>query len=211
MDKNRVRTLLLSAAILALGMVLLGWMLRNGILRFKESERVVTVKGLSEQEVKADRVIWPLTYKVIGNDLPELYNSIEKTNATIIAFLKKNGIDEKEITVSPSQLVDLKADRYGSYNPSTYHYGIDRSHRQCRFGSQSDATTRRSAQTRGRHWRRRLPIPDRISLYRAQRHQAQNDRRGDGQCPDYGREICTRFEKQTGKDSYRLSRAVLHQ
>ena len=47
MDKNRVRTLLLSAAILALGMVLLGWMLRNGILRFKESERVVTVKGLS--------------------------------------------------------------------------------------------------------------------------------------------------------------------
>ena len=103
MDKNKINATLFSAVILALGLVLLGWMLRNGIIRFKESERVVTVKGLSEQEVKADRVIWPLTYKVIGNDLPELYNSIEKTNATIIAFLKKNGIDEKEITVSPSQ------------------------------------------------------------------------------------------------------------
>ena len=76
MHKNKIHTTLLSAAILALGMVLLGWMLRSGIVHFKESERIVTVKGLSEQEVKADRVIWPLTYKVIGNDLPELYNNI---------------------------------------------------------------------------------------------------------------------------------------
>ena len=51
MEKNKIQTALLSAAILALGMVLLGWMLRSGIIHFKESERVVTVKGLSEQEV----------------------------------------------------------------------------------------------------------------------------------------------------------------
>lgn len=124
MEKNKIQTTLLSAAILALGMVLLGWVLRSGIVHFKESERVVTVKGLSEQEVKADRVIWPLTYKVIGNDLPELYNNIEKNNATIISFLKENGIDEKEITVAPSQLVDLKAERYGNYNSTPYRYNI---------------------------------------------------------------------------------------
>lgn len=105
METNNSRVMLWSAALIAAGLVLLGWTLRSGIVHFKDSERVVTVKGLSEQEVKADRVIWPLMYKQVGDDLTVLYNNIEKTNGTIIAFLRSNGVDEKEITIAPSQLV----------------------------------------------------------------------------------------------------------
>ena len=110
METNNSRVMLWSAALIAAGLVLLGWTLRSGIVHFKDSERVVTVKGLSEQEVKADRVIWPLMYKQVGDDLTVLYNNIEKTNGTIIAFLRSNGVDEKEITIAPSQLVDMAAE-----------------------------------------------------------------------------------------------------
>ena len=112
METNNSRVMLWSAALIAAGLVLLGWTLRSGIVHFKDSERVVTVKGLSEQEVKADRVIWPLMYKQVGDDLTVLYNNIEKTNGTIIAFLRSNGVDEKEITIAPSQLVDMAAELY---------------------------------------------------------------------------------------------------
>ena len=122
METNNSRVMLWSAALIAAGLVLLGWTLRSGIVHFKDSERVVTVKGLSEQEVKADRVIWPLMYKQVGDDLTVLYNNIEKTNGTIIAFLRSNGVDEKEITIAPSQLVDMAE----LYNPNAprYRYSV---------------------------------------------------------------------------------------
>lgn len=120
---NSPRVTLWSAALIAAGLVLLGWTLRSGIVHFKDSERVVTVKGLSEQEVKADRVIWPLMYKQVGDDLTVLYNNIEKTNGTIIAFLRSNGVDEKEITIAPSQLIDMAAELYNP-NAPRYRYSV---------------------------------------------------------------------------------------
>ena len=78
METNNSRVMLWSAALIAAGLVLLGWTLRSGIVHFKDSERVVTVKGLSEQEVKADRVIWPLMYKQVGDDLTVQHRKDER-------------------------------------------------------------------------------------------------------------------------------------
>ena len=117
------KKIVIAAALLALGFVFAGGLLRNGIIRFKESERVVSVKGLSEKEVKADRVIWPLMYKVAGNNLSDLYNTIETSNAKIVSFLKTNGISEEEITISPAQVIDMDAERYVSEGVK-YRYNV---------------------------------------------------------------------------------------
>ncbi len=103
-----------AAFLLGLAIVLLGIFLRGGILKFKESERVVTVKGLSEREVAADKVIWPLVYKEVGDDLPGLYRTLESKNAKIVSFLVTNGIDAAEISVAPPNIIDLEAERYAS-------------------------------------------------------------------------------------------------
>ena len=115
---ENTKKIVIAAALLALGLVFAGGLLRNGIIRFKESERVVSVKGLSEKEVKADRVIWPLMYKVAGNNLSELYNTIESSNAKIVDFLKTNGISE-----TPAQVIDMDAERYVSQGVR-YRYNI---------------------------------------------------------------------------------------
>lgn len=103
-----------AAAVLAVGIIVAGWLLYRGVAHFKDSDRVVSVKGLSEKEVKADRAIWPLVYKLAGNDVTSLYNTIESTNAKIVSFLVSNGIAKEEITVSPAEVIDMDAERYVS-------------------------------------------------------------------------------------------------
>lgn len=111
----------IESAILAVGMLLLGLMIRNGINDVKDKERIVTVKGLAEMEVPADKVTWPLMYKDIGNDPAALYTNIEKKNQAIVRFLKSNGITDEEISVAPPEIIDMKAERYTNENVS-YRY-----------------------------------------------------------------------------------------
>ncbi len=112
----------LEAAIIAVGLLLLGWMIKGGINDFKDKERNVTVKGLAEMEVPADKVTWPLTFKDIGNDLVVLYTNMEKKNDAIVKFLKANGIEENEISMAPPEVIDLQAERYYSSENKPYRY-----------------------------------------------------------------------------------------
>lgn len=102
--------------IIALAVVAFGSMMQNAMNRFANRERVVTVKGLSEREVPADKVIWPLIYKELGNDPATIYSRIEKKNATVVAFLKEHGLDEAEVTVNAPQIKDRFADSWSQSN-----------------------------------------------------------------------------------------------
>lgn len=115
--------LAIAAALIALGIFLGGYTIANSIITTTEMSRVVNVKGLSVREVPADKVIWPITYKEIGNSLTDLYNTINKKNDIIISFLKENGIDESEIIIAAPEIVDLQAERYGNQN-YTYRYNV---------------------------------------------------------------------------------------
>lgn len=106
----------IEAAILAMAIVVFGTFIKNSLDRYTDKERVVTVKGLSEREVSADKVIWPLIYKELGNDPAEIYQRIEKKNAIVIDFLKKHGLSDSEITVNPPQVKDRFADSWNQEN-----------------------------------------------------------------------------------------------
>ena len=100
------------AAIIAVGLLLLGIMVKGGINNFVNKDRVVSVKGLAEMEVPADKVVWPLVYKDIGNDPALLYANMEKKNAAIVGFLENNGIEKEEISIAPPEVIDMQAERY---------------------------------------------------------------------------------------------------
>lgn len=111
----------LSAA-LVLASIILGCCAVSAVKRAKSYERTVSVKGLCEKEVKADRVIWPLTYKIGGNDLSYLNKSIKENNKIIIEWLKSNGIKAEEITQSAPDITDNRANGY-SYDRA-YNYVV---------------------------------------------------------------------------------------
>ena len=81
---------------LLVGLVAGAIILGNAIKAARADDRVVSVKGLCEREVKADRVICPFAYKEGGDNLQQLYTTIEEKNATIINFLKEAGIAEAD-------------------------------------------------------------------------------------------------------------------
>lgn len=103
-----------SAVIIALGLVVMGLALRNGMVTFKDMDRRITVKGLAEREIKADKVTWPLVYKELGNDPSEMYDLLEKKNAKVVAFLKSAGVKIEDISVNPPVISDRQADNYGN-------------------------------------------------------------------------------------------------
>ncbi len=109
------------AFIIAVGIVLFGFVIKNAVDNFIEKERVVSVKGLAETDVPADLVVWPLVYKEAGNDPAEMYETITRKNAVIVNFLKSNGITDSEISVSPPSVYDKQADRYND-DRSAYRY-----------------------------------------------------------------------------------------
>lgn len=114
---------LLQAAILAVSIAFLGLCIKWGIDDFANKDRNVTVKGLAEKEVEADKVTWPIPTKELGNDLPELYQRINTTTAKVKAFLKQHGIKDDEINVNAPVVIDLNADQY-SNNSRGFRYNI---------------------------------------------------------------------------------------
>lgn len=86
-------------------------------------DRKVTVKGLAEKEVAADKVTWPILTKELGDNLPELYTRINATTAKVKSFLTQNGIKESEISVNAPVVIDLNADQY-SMAKRNYRYNI---------------------------------------------------------------------------------------
>lgn len=107
---------------ISIGLAALGYLLAAAAIEYKQYDRSVTVKGLSEQEFEADIVIWPIQFTAAGNDLEGLYNSIEGNTVRIREFLTSNGIASEEITFSTPAITDKSAQQYGSSDQLEFRY-----------------------------------------------------------------------------------------
>lgn len=109
-------TVLLSSAFIAAGIIILGLSIKAGLDSFSNRDRDVTVRGLCERQVEANKVTWPIVTKETGNDLSVIYNTIQSNNSTIVSFLKSNGISDSEISINPPAVNDRMADSYNLEN-----------------------------------------------------------------------------------------------
>ena len=112
----KVDNLVKSAVILSIGIVIASVFIAHAASEMKSNERYVTVKGLAEREVKANKVIWPIAFNDVSNNLNSLYESIESKNKTIVDYLKKNGIKDSEINISSPSVFDRMAQSYVADN-----------------------------------------------------------------------------------------------
>ena len=117
MDKGK----LFSGLAIMVGLVVIGLMIPRAVSVYRSYDRTVDVKGLCEREVKADRVIWPITYKVMADDIRSIYSQLDGSVATIKDFLLSGGISEDEISVSVPSVSDKFANEYGE-NQRTFRY-----------------------------------------------------------------------------------------
>lgn len=108
---------LIAGVCIAIGIASSGLAVKAGIDHFVDRDRVVTVKGLAERTVDADYVIWPVTFRVSGNDLTSLYQRAQAQSAEIREYLVSQGIKAEDISLGTPNVSDLHADFYGANLP----------------------------------------------------------------------------------------------
>lgn len=114
---------LVPALLIALGLLAIGLGIRSGFRSMSSAQRTVSVRGLSEREVKADKVTWPIVYQIQGNILPDLYDQTSTANDKILAFLHNAGITDSEISINAPEAYDRASNNY-SDNNYKFRYNI---------------------------------------------------------------------------------------
>ncbi len=115
------------ASIVAFGLLMLGLCIKGGIDNFTNKDRRVTVKGLSEKEVDADKVVWTMRLQESANELKPIFARINEEVNIIQGFLNDKGIKGKgTVAVSTFDVTDNYANVWGDNKP-LYNYSVSRS------------------------------------------------------------------------------------
>ena len=104
-------SIILAAAVLGILMVQM-------VRTLKSFDDTVSVRGLCEKEVPADRIVYRVNYSSQSNSLAELRTTMKNNDAIIIRKLKEAGLDDSEIVYTPATFSDRYAD--------SYYYSTDR-------------------------------------------------------------------------------------
>ena len=108
LTQNRVA----AAAIVALGITLAGLFVGHGFASGRSADRYVTVKGVSEREVRADLAIWPVRVVAADNDLARAHATLQGSTQRIFAFLARNGIDTTQAQLQDFAVSDAFTNQY---------------------------------------------------------------------------------------------------
>jgi uncharacterized protein len=111
--------------VIALGMILGGWFISDGLYHARLSDKYVSVKGLAEQRVKSDLAIWNIAFKATGDDLQQVNQKINGDQKLIVAFLSAHGFSGDEVALLQTTAIDQFANEYSSGNKPEHRYIIN--------------------------------------------------------------------------------------
>lgn len=119
---EKMKTRIIYGLTLCFGLCVAGFF--PGFYYFKtyKTNNSVVVKGLAEENVKADLAVWNIKFSVAGNDMFSSQKKIEKQLLDVKNFLLGAGFTDADITVPSLSVVDKLAERYGGDSMPTYRY-----------------------------------------------------------------------------------------
>ena len=85
------RRWLASAGLLTIGLIAGGYLLGNGLVRAKDADRSVTVRGLAERDVTADLATWTIAYSSTAEDFASAQASVDQDSTAIREFFRELG------------------------------------------------------------------------------------------------------------------------
>ena len=89
---------LIAAALLALGIVIGGYLLGDGLRRARMADRAVTMRGLAERNVTADLATWSLNFSASGTEAGSVQAEIERDTRTIQEFFRAAGFPANAVS-----------------------------------------------------------------------------------------------------------------
>jgi hypothetical protein len=100
---------IIAGALIGLGVASAGYLAGDALIKSRLGLRTVTVKGLSEREVKADLGFWPVRFVVTGPTLEVARAKLEVSEAAVKEFLKSKGFADADMAVQNIQVEDRMA------------------------------------------------------------------------------------------------------
>ncbi len=122
MSRNTTFVVLVAALLLGGGAAAGGFLLGQGIVAARIADRSVVVKGLAEQDVRADLAHWRIGFRRAGDSLADVQAQIERDAAAVSAFLSAAGFSEDEFAPSRTEVTDLLARSYRGDNVDRARY-----------------------------------------------------------------------------------------
>ena len=107
---------------IAAGLTALGYLLGAAAVEVREYERTVTAKGLSERELPADLVIWPVAFTLASNDIGDLYSRLRRQSDLIVEHLERPGIASEEISLSAPTITDKAAQAWTDSQSAEFRF-----------------------------------------------------------------------------------------
>jgi len=104
-NKGVAKTVILSLSLLV-GLCVLGFFIFQGLKTFSDKDRVVTVNGLAEMDMKATSVSIALTFSFSGDNFPNLLEQTENKKSAIIGYLTSIGYNKNDITIGNLDVTD---------------------------------------------------------------------------------------------------------
>ena len=117
-----IRSFVVLGLSLIIGLGVFGFQIGRAVRLGREFDRYLSVKGLSEREVKATLVIWPIRFAVTAQDLGALKSAMETNRAQVLAFLAERGIEAKEVSLGLPMVQDREDERIQSNRPALARY-----------------------------------------------------------------------------------------
>lgn len=96
--KGKRNLVLLAAAVLAVGMIVGGYLLGDGLKRAHLADRAVTMRGLAERNVTADLATWTINFSSQGTELDAVRAESEQRAQTVLNFLRQAGFPAQAVT-----------------------------------------------------------------------------------------------------------------
>jgi hypothetical protein len=93
LTNNQGRAWLAGTALLATGLLGGGYLMGDGLVRMKQADRAVTVRGLAERDVTADLATWTIAYSAKAGDLQTAQAKIDNDTKAIRSFFGTLGFD----------------------------------------------------------------------------------------------------------------------
>jgi hypothetical protein len=82
---------LVAAIILAIGIIVGGYLLGDGLRRARMADRAVTVRGLAERDVTADLANWTVNFTAQGTELAAVQSEIDRNAGIVTEFFRAAG------------------------------------------------------------------------------------------------------------------------
>jgi hypothetical protein len=96
--KGNRNLFLIAAAVLALGVIVGGYLLGDGLRRARMADRAVTMRGLAERNVTADLATWNINFGVQGTDLAAVQAEVDRDTAKVHEFFRRAGFPADVLT-----------------------------------------------------------------------------------------------------------------